>query len=95
MSDKRKNWKAVNNGPHWNAPDTTNWTIHYGDDQEHIVDHVYEEADAHLIAAAPQMLMVLKMVRHLCEHYAEEADNQAARDGLEAVDLVIAKAEGK
>lgn len=34
--------------------------IHWSDDEECITDHVYTEADANLIAAAPLMLETLK-----------------------------------
>lgn len=52
-------WVARNSGPHWNNSKVSNWTVHYGDDEEHIVDHVYEEADARLIAQAPRLLEAL------------------------------------
>jgi len=45
-------WKVVNAGPHWNNETTDNYQIQYGEDGECISDHVYELADAHLIAAA-------------------------------------------
>lgn len=51
-------WKVVNAGPHWNNKATTNYQIQYGDDGECISDHVYEAADAQLIAAAPDLLAV-------------------------------------
>lgn len=37
------------------------YAIDFNDDQEQVVDFVYEEADAHLIAAAPDLLEALEM----------------------------------
>ena len=56
MSEHTKGpWKAVNNG------DTVdNWDIYWSDDGECVVDHVYTEADARLIAAAPDLLEALQ-----------------------------------
>jgi len=49
-------WEAKNTGRHWNNEEIDNWIITYGKDDEQIVDHCYEEADARLIAAAPDLL---------------------------------------
>jgi len=62
FNDKTKGWKAVNCGNHWNNKVITNWQIQWSDDGECISDHVYEEADAKLIAAAPEMFEALKRV---------------------------------
>lgn len=62
FKDKTKGWKAVNCGSHWNNKSITNWQIHWSDDGECISDHVYEESDAKLIAAAPEMFEALKRV---------------------------------
>jgi hypothetical protein len=35
------------------------YAIDYNEDQEQVVDFVYEEADAHLISAAPELLEAL------------------------------------
>lgn len=35
------------------------WAIDFNEDQEQVVDYVYEEADARLIAAAPDLLEAL------------------------------------
>ena len=36
------------------------WAIDFNEDQEQVVDFVYEEADARLIAAAPDLLEALE-----------------------------------
>ena len=36
------------------------WAIDFNEDQEQVVDYVYEEADARLIAAAPELLEALE-----------------------------------
>ena len=60
FKDKTKGWKAVNCGNHGNNKAITNWQIQWSDDGECISDHVYEEADVKLIAAAPEMFEALK-----------------------------------
>lgn len=48
-------WSINYTGPHWNNKDLANIEINFGSDGECICDTVYEEADAHLIAVAPEM----------------------------------------
>ena len=36
------------------------WAIDYNENQEQVVDFVYEESDANLIAAAPEMYAALR-----------------------------------
>jgi len=55
-------WEAKNAGKHWNNQDIDNWIVTYGARDEQIVDHVYEEADARLVAAAPDLLEAACMV---------------------------------
>jgi hypothetical protein len=52
-------WKAFNQGPHWNNPVIDNWEIHWSEDGECVVDHVYDKYDALLISKAPEMLEML------------------------------------
>ena len=62
FNDKTKGWKAVNCGNHYNNKAIINWQIQWSDDGECISDHVYEEYDAKLIAASPEMFEALKRV---------------------------------
>jgi hypothetical protein len=41
---------------------TRGWAIDFNEDQEQVVDFVYEEADARLIAAAPELLAAAESV---------------------------------
>lgn len=85
-------WSLRVTGAHWNNPKLQNIEINYGTDGECICDTVYEIEDAHLIAAAPELLEALIMVR--------DADNDCVKDGLPTIpaparsriDRAIAKA---
>ena len=44
---------------HSNVPGQTAYAIDFNEDQEQVVDWVYEKADALLISAAPEMLKAL------------------------------------
>lgn len=52
-------WSYSRCGKHWNNPELVRIEINYGDDGECIADTVYQEDDARLIAAAPEMLEAL------------------------------------
>lgn len=41
-------------------PGQVGWAIDFNEDQEQVVDFVYQEADARLIAAAPELLKALE-----------------------------------
>lgn len=62
------------------------FAIDFNEDQEQIVDFVYEEADAHLIAAAPDLLEALEAVVRVADRATVEFDMARA---------AIAKARGE
>ncbi len=74
------------------------WAIDFNEDQEQVVDYVYEEADARLIAAAPKLLEALE---DIANDYAErfDMDSQSTNPGMKVVvenaRAAIAKAKGK
>ena len=71
---------------HPNNPSLPHVTIHYGEEEEHIVDTVYEIADAHLIASAPEMYAALEHI----------LDNQALGSPLAlSINNLLAKARGE
>ena len=45
------------------GPAQIGYAIDFNEDQEQVVDYVYEEADAHLIAAAPDLLDALQSLK--------------------------------
>lgn len=79
-------WIAHNAGAHWNNKEIDNWVIYFGNDQEQIVDHVYKEADALLIATAPELLSIVKELAFM---FQEEPSVNHKR-----IAEIIAKAEG-
>ena len=48
-------WWVNHVGKHWNNPGIDSYEICWSKDAECVVEHVYELADAHLIASAPKM----------------------------------------
>lgn len=75
-------WHVVGGGPHWNNPDIPNhriasscttpraFDIAWSEDGELVAEHVYEEADARLMASAKGLYEAL---RRLHEHGHTEA----------------------
>lgn len=55
----------------------TGYAIDYNSDQEQVVDFVYEQADAHLIAAAPDLLAALKYAVDALAHCAADKGYQS------------------
>ncbi|MCY1368872.1 hypothetical protein D3C81_1342170 [compost metagenome] len=84
-------------------PGQVGFAIDYNEDQEQVVDYVYEEADARLIAAAPDMFEALDNISGLSRALRvggpDPMDLQGLSDALEeAVSLAlsaIAKATGQ
>lgn len=66
----------------------TGYAIDFNDDREQVVDFVYEEADAHLIAAAPGLLEALESC---IEHGSMTGAEWVTEKALDA----IAKARGE
>lgn len=67
------------------------WAIDYNEDQEQVVDFVYEEADAHLIAAAPDLLEALERLVSA----ARDVDHGYMDQAIDNAESAIAKARGQ
>lgn len=91
-------WQAV--------PTTTNgsngFNIQWSNDGELVADFVYEQADAHLIAAAPKLYNMLKLAYHefkqvasWCEDNNMEYDAQGYLNLAEGIYTVLKKARGE
>jgi hypothetical protein len=72
-------------------PGQVGYAIDYNEDQEQVVDYVYEEADADLICAAPDLLEALEMLTGCIM----ETRGPCARAALDAARAAIAKAKGE
>lgn len=68
------------------------FAIDFNEDQEQVVDWVYEEADAHLIASAPELLEALNLL--LGKAYKQNF-NDSYPDILEKCEAAISKAKGE
>lgn len=92
-------WWVNNIGNHHNNPNIDNLQICYSLAEECICDTVYELADAHLIAAAPEMYGVLNELSHTFEVLSNkikvyEYDHEFKK--IKAVlDDTLAKARGE
>ena len=82
-------WSVRFTGAHWNNPKLRNIEINYGEDTECICDTVYEEADAHLIAAAPEMYGMLSL---LLSNSTFNVEHPAF---AEEIEKLLAKARGE
>ena len=75
--------------------DCKSWAIDFSDDQEQIVDHVYSEADAKLISAAPNLLAALEELRDLFDQFGMLSFiDPEERSTAWNVEQAIAKARG-
>jgi hypothetical protein len=81
------NWYINDCGVHWNNPDLKHLEVCYSEIGEVICDTVYTEADANLIAAAPEMYELL-------EELLEVMPQSQYRDkGI--IEKLLAKARGE
>lgn len=74
-------------------PEQRGFAIDFNEAQEQVVDFVYEEADAYLIAAAPDLLAALRRVLPQYEALLQDC-GLASRDTTEQARAAIAKATG-
>jgi acetylornithine deacetylase/succinyl-diaminopimelate desuccinylase-like protein len=75
-----------------NVPGQRAFAIDFNEDQEQVVDFVYEEADAHLIAAAPDLIEALDL---LLDKAYKQNFNDSYHEILEKCEAAIAKARGE
>ena len=79
-------------------PGQIGWAIDFNEIQEQVVDFVYEEADAHLIAAAPELLEALSDALADFDNWAAHEDNYPHEHLVawaEKARAAIAKAKGE
>lgn len=109
MSKRTKGpWYVRKTGRHLNNPQLTNIEICYGTDDECVADTVYDEADAHLIAAAPDLLLAVELMLEMIDeppegqcscHLAPPCNDcvefAGIRKAFSAAYLAIAKAKGE
>lgn len=93
--DGTEGWKARNIGNHPNNPKIASWIVYYTDDEEQIVDHVYEKEDALLIAAAPDMYEALKSVEKYLEDNSDILAPFPTRSELDQIRRALEKARGE
>ena len=84
-------WYVRSLGQHWNNAQLEHLEVCYGKDDECVCDTVYQKADAHLIAAAPDLLQALKA---FAEDWSE-LGGKIRGSTLDKIDAAIAKAEAR
>ena len=78
---------------HSNVPGQRAFAIDFNEDQEQVVDWVYEEADAKLIAAAPDLLKALIQLHESLTELNDSGDvGQMVADQVKTARAAIAKA---
>jgi hypothetical protein len=74
-------------------PGQRGWAIDFNEDQEQVVDFVYEAADAKLIAAAPDMLEALIKLHDSLKQLNDCGDaGRLVADYVDIAQAAIAKA---
>ncbi|MBP5969426.1 hypothetical protein [Pseudomonas iridis] len=68
-------------------PGQRGWAIDYNADQEQVVDFVYEEADARLIAQAPGLLADLIVAAGTLRHYEALHRAKGTTESLEKAEV--------
>lgn len=72
---------------HSNAPGQRAFVIDFNEDQEQVVDWVYEEADAKLIAQAPDLLVDLIVAAGTLRHYEALHRAKGTAESLEKAEV--------
>lgn len=72
---------------HSNVPGQRAFAIDFNEDQEQVVDWVYEEADAKLIAQAPELLADLVVAVGTLRHYEALHRAKGTAESLEKAEV--------
>ena len=84
---------------HTPAPWDARWMMHNGECSQYLVTHknLYEECDANakLIAAAPDLLEALQFIENYTKDYPVESCGDEFKAWVEKARAAIAKATGK
>lgn len=96
-------WHVVGGGPHWNNPDIPNhriassctttraFDVAWSEDGELVAEHVYEEADARLMASAKELYQMLAWFA-----YPGPSEDRPSDEDLRAMArAILAKARGE
>jgi len=87
-------WIVCHTGPHWNNPDLANIDIQKSNG-ENITETVYEETDAYLIAAAPEMYEHINIIKEMIDDGDILFRHPMSKMTLELrIDQLLAKARG-
>ena len=88
-------WRVNKLGSHHNNSNLEHIEICYSDIGECICDTVYEESDAHLIAAAPEMYAALTLAKVTLANVWKNTGSLGCKAEIESIDEVLAKARGE
>jgi len=93
FKDGSKSWKVNKLGKHWNNNSLEHIQIVYNDDAECICDTVYDESDANIISAAPDMYEALKKVEQYLINNEKYLTPFPIRSELDNIRCTLKKAE--